>query len=466
MLTWDKRDIIAWIHTDGGIADMIARKIEQEINHWISNPRNALLVSGARQVGKTFSIRRCLQDNHCHYVEINLIQNEEYITALEQANTVDELKLNITALTDVTFVDYETFLFIDEVQQCRDIVTKIKFWVDDGRIRFILSGSLLGVELRDLRSAPVGYLDELTMYPLDYEEFLMASRVTQDVIDYLKECYTDRKPVSDVIHRKMLTHLTRYLVIGGMPDAVNSYVETGNAQEVSRIQENILRQYKLDFTKYETDDKKLMLTSIFDQIPSQLLKQNKRFNYADIQKGLRFERLEDSFLWLKYAGVAIAVVNATEPRISLNQNAKASLVKLYSSDIGLLTCQYGNAFRAKVLLGDTSVNLGGLYENYVAQELHAHGYTTYYYVNHRIGELDFVIEHDNAVLPIEVKSGKDYYVHSAISKVVNHEEYQIREAYVFANCNVEVEGRITYYPIYMCSFINDEVELPILSLDI
>lgn len=445
---------------------MIARKIEHQLDEWICNPRHALLVSGARQVGKTFSIRRCLQNNNCHYIELNLIQNQEFIAALKQAQTVDELKLNITALADFTFIDYETYLFIDEVQKCPDIVTKIKFWVDDGRVRLILSGSLLGVELRNLRSAPVGYLEEFAMYPLDYEEFLMASGVKTEVIDYLKECYVARKPVSDVIHRKMMTHLARYLVIGGMPDAVNTYVETGNVQEVTRIQENILRQYKLDFTKYESDDKKLMLTSIFDQIPSQLLKQNKRFNYADIQKGLRFERLENSFLWLKYAGVAITVVNSTEPRVSLNQNAKSSLVKLYSSDVGLLTCQYGNAFRAKVLLGDASVNLGGVYENYVAQELHAHGYTSYYYLNHRLGELDFVIEHDNTVLPIEVKSGKDYYVHSAISKAVSNEEYRIKEACVFANCNVEIDGKIIYYPIYMCTFLKDEIEYPILSLDI
>lgn len=445
---------------------MIKRKAEKYINNWIKNPNRALLVTGARQVGKTFTIRKCLKESKCNYVEINLIQNSEFIEALKQANTVDELKLNISALTDVTFVDNETFLFIDEVQECKDIVTKVKFWVDDGRIKLVLSGSLLGVELKDLRSAPVGYMDELDMYPLDFEEFITASGVTSETIDYLKKCFFEKSSVTDVINNKMLTHLNRYLVIGGMPAVVNAYVETGNVGEVSIIQENIIRQYKVDFTKYETEDKKLMLTAIYDQIPSQLLRQNKRFNYSDIQKKLRFEKLEDSFLWLKYAGVAIATINATEPRIALNQNAKSSLIKLYSSDVGLLTYQYGNALRAKILFGDNKVNLGGVYENFVGQELNAHGYPSYFYNNHNLGELDFVIEHNGSVLPIEVKSGKDYYVHSAISKAAYNEEYQVNEAFVFANCNTEVRDKIIYYPIYMCAFISDEYEYPILTLDI
>lgn len=445
---------------------MISRKAEKYINNWIDKPNRALLVAGARQVGKTFTIRKCLKNKGCNYIEINLIENIEFIHALEQATTIEELRLNISALKDVVFKDNETFLFIDEVQEYKDVITKIKFWVDDGRIKLILSGSLLGVELRDLRSAPVGYMDELDMYPLDFEEFVMASGVTLETIDYLKKCFTDREPVTDVINKKMLTHLNRYLVVGGMPAAVNSYIETGNVGEVSTIQENIIRQYRVDFTKYEKDEKKFMLTAIYDQIPSQLLKQNKRFNYSDIKKKLRFEKLENSFLWLKYAGVAIATVNVTEPRIALNQNAKSSLLKLYSSDVGLLTYQYGNSLRAKILFGDEKVNLGGVFENFVAQELHAHGYPSYFYNNHKLGELDFVIEHNGSVLPIEVKSGKDYYTHSALDKATYNEEYQVKESYVFANCNIEEKDKIIYYPIYMCAFISDEIEYPILTLDI
>lgn len=445
---------------------MIERKAEKRINSWIENPKRAMLVTGARQVGKTFLIRNCLINSGSDFVEINLLQNEQYIKALNQSNTIDDLKLNFSALLNRSFTDGKTILFIDEVQECKEIVTKIKFWVDDGRIKFILSGSLLGVELRDLRSAPVGYMDEIDMFPLDFEEFLFASGVTEETITYLKQCYLKKEPVNEIVNEKMMTHFFRYLVVGGMPAAVSEYLESGNIGEVSLIQEGIIRQYKRDFTKYETQDKKLMLTSIFEQIPSQLLKQNRRFNYSDIQKKLRFERLEDSFLWLKYSGVAIATTNVTEPRVSLLQNEKRSLVKLYSSDIGLLTFQYGSSLRNGILLGDRTINLGGVYENFVAQELTAHNFPSYFYCSHNVGELDFVIEHDQSVLPIEVKSGKDYYVHSAIKNVADNVEYGVREAYVLANCNIEKDGKIVYLPIYMCSFISDEVEYPVLSLDI
>ena len=445
---------------------MIERKAEKRINSWIEKPKRAMLVTGARQVGKTFLIRNCLINSGSDFVEINLLQNEQYIKALNQSNTIDDLKLNFSALLNRSFTDGKTILFIDEVQECKEIVTKIKFWVDDGRIKFILSGSLLGVELRDLRSAPVGYMDEIDMFPLDFEEFLFASGVTEETITYLKQCYLKKEPVNEIVNEKMMTHFFRYLVVGGMPAAVSEYLESGNIGEVSLIQEGIIRQYKRDFTQYETQDKKLMLTSIFEQIPSQLLKQNRRFNYSDIQKKLRFERLEDSFLWLKYSGVAIATTNVTEPRVSLLQNEKRSLVKLYSSDIGLLTFQYGSSLRNGILLGDRTINLGGVYENFVAQELTAHNFPSYFYCSHNVGELDFVIEHDQSVLPIEVKSGKDYYVHSAIKNVADNVEYGVREAYVLANCNIEKDGKIVYLPIYMCSFISDEVEYPVLSLEI
>lgn len=267
---------------------------------------------------------------------------------------------------------------------------------------------MLGVELRDLRSAPVGYLDEYDMYPIDFEEFIIASGTTSDVIDHLKECFDKEKTVSDAIKSRMMKHLMRYLVVGGMPAAVDAYINSGDVREITTIQKNIIRQYKLDFTKYETEDKKLMLSAIYDQIPSQLLKQNKRFNYSDVGQRLRFEKLESSFLWLKYAGVAIATVNVTEPRISLTQNTKSSLLKLYSSDVGLLTCQYGDTFRSKILFDSDKLNLGGVYENFVAEELNTHGYPSYFYSKHNVGELDVIIEHQGSVLPIEVKSGKDY----------------------------------------------------------
>ena len=442
---------------------MLDRKAEKEITAWMRTSKTALLVSGARQVGKTWSIRRCLERERCHFLELNLIREPELIPVLAQSSSVDDLIINLSAAKNFSFRKGETILFIDEVQELKDIVTKVKFWVEDGRFRYILSGSLLGVELRSLRSAPVGYLTEITMYPLDFEEFLVASGVTEETISYLRDCFDQCRPVQELAHSKMMQHFQRYLVVGGMPAAVQEYVDTGDINQVTILQRGIIEQYKLDFTKYEDQDKKLMLISVFEQVPAQLLKQNRRFNYSDLKKGLRFERLEDSFLWLSSAGVVIPVYNTTEPRIALSQNAKSSLLKLYSSDVGLLTCQYGNAIRMKILLGDTSVNLGGIYENAVAQELNTHGFPLYFYNSHKNGELDFVIEKDMTVVPIEVKSGKDYYVHSAITNVSENREYGVNTAYVFANCNVTQDGKMRYLPIYMIAFLRDDMLLPVLN---
>lgn len=445
---------------------MLSRKVEKEIHRWLTNSNKALLVSGARQVGKTFTIRKCLHDANANYLEINLIQQPEIIPLIQKAISVDDFIVNISAITNYKFVPGETVIFIDEVQEFSDIVTRIKFWVDDARFKYVLSGSLLGIELKNLRSAPVGYLSEIKMYPLDFEEFLEASGVISETISHLKDCFRQKKPVGDIINNKMMEHFRRYLVIGGMPDAVNEYVTTGNISSVTEIQQNIIDLYKKDFTKYEEKEKRLKLISIYDLMPSELLRQNKRFNYADIKKGLKFERIESSFLWLNAAGVVISTYKATEPRVSLKQNEKSSFVKLYSSDVGLLTCQYGRAMKAGILSEDNKVNLGGIYESAVAQELHAHGFDSYYYNSHNIGELDFLIEENFHIVPIEVKSGKDYTRHTALSKVVNNDEYEVEKAYIFANCDVDVQDKFIYLPVYMCSFIRDDIELPVLNVDL
>ena len=418
---------------------MLIRKAEQEIRTWVNNSKTALLVTGARQVGKTWSIRKCLREEDCDYLEINLIEEPDLVPALEQCSTVDDLIIMLSTAKNYSFQKGKSVLFIDEVQECKDIVTKIKFWVDEGSFRYVLSGSLLGVELRNIRSAPVGYLSEVKMFPLDFEEFLSASGVTDETLQYLRDCFNTRKPINDLVHQKMLQHFQRFLVVGGMPAAVQEYVTSGDISKVTSIQSDIIELYKLDFTKYEQENKKLMLISVYNQVPAQLMEKNRRFNYSDIKKGLRFERLEDSFLWLSSAGVVIPVYNATEPRVSLRQNEKSTLLKLYSSDVGLLTCQYGNAIRMKILTGDTSVNLGGIYENAVAQELNTHGFPMYYYNSHKNGELDFLIEQEMSVHPIEVKSGKDYYVHSALSKVTSNSQYEIRSSYVLSNYNLSSE---------------------------
>ncbi len=442
---------------------MLYRKTEKEIDTWIKGSKQALLVSGARQVGKTWLIRESLKKSGRDYLEINLIEEPELAELLSQCTNVQDVVIALSGTKEHHFIKGETILFIDEVQECTELVTKIKFWVDEGSYRYILSGSLLGIELVALRSAPVGYMREIRMFPLDFEEFLIASGVIEDTLEHLRSAFEQQTSLPDVLHKKMMQHFNRYLIVGGMPAPVQEYVDTQDLNQVTLLQKSILEQYKLDFTKYERKEKKLRLISVFDQIPSQLMKQNRRFQYADIQKGLRFERLEDSFLWLTSAGVSIPVYNTSEPRVALKQNTKSTLLKLYSSDVGLLTAQYGSAIRTKILSENRTINLGGIYENAVAQELNTHGFPMFFYNSHKNGELDFLIEQEMSVVPIEVKSGKDYTIHSALSKTVANEEYQIHKAYVFTNDNVSGKDTIQYMPVYMSMFLRKDETMPVLD---
>lgn len=435
----------------------LKRKISTRIEEWYRKNKNALLVKGARQVGKTHIIRTTLKELKCHYIEFNLIEQPEVIDILNNYHSLDELIMGLSTLTKQPFIKGKTVIFFDEIQKYKEMVTKIKFLVDEGSFRYILSGSLLGVEITNLSSAPVGYLTTYDMYPLDFEEFLQITNITDDILNHLKECFAHRQPVMDVIHQKVLSLFTQYLVVGGMPEAVSTFASSYNVNDIISIHRDIVSLYNLDFTQYETADKKLQIANIYNIVPAELLKQNRRFIVSDLKKGLHFERIENSFLWLKNAGVVIPVYNATEPRIPLKLNEKQSLFKLYLSDVGMLTSIYGMSTKTMLLNKDKNLNGGGLYENVVATELISKGFDLYYYNSKRHGELDFVIEYQGSLMPIEVKSGKDYTAHSALNSCVNNPEYNVKEAFVFADCNIEKRGKITYLPIYMISFMNNDI---------
>ena len=432
---------------------MLKRKIEKDIARWIEGSDKALLVYGVRQAGKTFIIRKCLDDAGCDYVEFNLIRQPEVVSILEGASGTDDLILKLSLYSNKPIVPGKTFFFFDEIQRYKEIVTKIKFLVEDRRFRFIMSGSLLGVEIVNLKSAPVGYLQTLTMYPLDFEEFLQLFNVNEAVMNALRTAFNEKTPVDEVVHRKLMEIFSLYLIIGGMPAAVEKYRESGNIDEVMEEHRSVIEQYKLDFTQYEQENRRLLITRIYELIPAELNEKNKRFTVADIKKNLRYDRVEDSFTWLWKAGVALGVFNTTEPTVPLMLNEKSTLFKLFLSDVGLLTTMYGKACKLKIISGEKDINKGAVYENAVAQELHAHGYPLYYYNSKKKGELDFVIESGGVVLPIEVKSGKDYEKHSALDNVMNTEEYGIKEAIVLTNDNVKRAGAITYLPIYMVMFM-------------
>ncbi|MBR0450739.1 MAG: ATP-binding protein [Oscillospiraceae bacterium] len=436
----------------------LKRKCEIKIREWCRKSTKALLVKGARQVGKTHLIRRVLKEEGCDFIEINLIETPEAISILEQSRTAEDLMIGLSTINGKKLQKGQTVIFIDEVQKYKEMVTKIKFLVDEGSFRYVLSGSLLGVELTNIESAPVGYLTSIEMFPLDLEEFLQITEISDEVIHSLKKSFETRTPVMDAVNDKMLSLFRRYLVVGGMPEAVSVFAETKNLRDVINVHQDIKSLYKLDFTQYEEDDRKLMITNAYNLIPSELLKQNKRYIIGDLKKGLHYDRVESTFLWLYNAGVAIPAFNSTEPRIPLKINEKQSLFKLYMSDVGLLTSEYGMSTKRMLISNDNSLNAGGIYENAVAQQLKAAGFDIYYYNSNRLGELDFVIDYDNSSTPIEVKSGKDYNKHSALTNCLRNTEYDMKEGFVFADCNIEKDGKTTYLPIYMLMFFQKDLE--------
>lgn len=445
---------------------MLQRKIEKQIWNWLENDRKALLIEGARQVGKTSVIRKVLDDAKRKYVEFNLIDQPEIVGLFKNIENADDLIANLSLLTDKKLIKGETVLFFDEIQEYKEIVTKIKFLVDEGAFRYIFSGSLLGIELKNIKSAPVGYMRTLTMYPMDFEEFLQLYNFTDELKETLRKSFEQRTPINDALHEKLMQIFRMYLIVGGMPAAVKKFRETKDLEDVVAEHEDIITQYKKDFTKYETQEKRLYLTRIYDLIPAELNAKNKRFNFADLQKGLRFERSEDDFIWLEKAGVAMSAYNTSEPIVPLQLNEKSSLFKFFLSDVGLLTTMYGKATKLKILNNEEDINCGAIYENVAAQELLAHKYKLFYYNTKSQGEVDLMIEYQGNVLPIEIKSGKTYQRHSALNNLLKIENYTINQAFVFNNYNVEVKNKIIYYPIYMLMFINENEMLQMPKVEI
>lgn len=445
---------------------MLQRKIEKQIRNWLDNDKKALLIEGARQVGKTSVIRKVLEDAKQYYVEFNLIEQPEIVGLFKNIENADDLIANLSLLTDKKLIKGETVLFFDEIQEYKEIVTKIKFLVDEGAFRYIFSGSLLGIELKNIKSAPVGYLRTLTMYPMDFEEFLQLYNFTNELKTTLRKAFEERTPINAALHEKLMQIFRMYLIVGGMPAAVKKFRETKDLEEVVAEHEDIFTQYKKDFTKYEADEKRLYLTRIYDLIPAELNAKNKRFNFSDLQKGLRYERTEDDFVWLEKAGVALPAYNTSEPIVPLKLNEKSSLFKLFLSDVGMLTTMYGKATKLKILNNEEDINYGAIYENVAAEELLAHRYTLFYYNTKKQGEVDLMIEYNGEVLPIEIKSGKTYQRHSALNNLLELENYTIKQAFVFSNYNIEVKGKIVYYPVYMLMFLNENETLQMPKVEI
>lgn len=431
---------------------MLYRSVETTLNEF-KKSRKALLLTGARQVGKSYIVREFGKKNYRVFVEINFLRDRDAITLLKGATNLDDILLRLSALSKVAFVPGETLFLFDEIQEFPDFLTSMKFLVEDGWYRYILTGSLLGVELKDIRSIPVGYLDIVDMHPLDFEEFLMANAVQRNVIDYLSNCYRDRKKVAEAIHEKMMALYRLYLIVGGMPEAVQAYVDTNDLVKVSVVQKQIVNLYKKEIAKYDVMDK-WKLDEILEAIPAELNAKNKRFVLKNLNEKARFSRYENGFLWLKDAGVALPVYVSDEPVLPLALSKRSNLFKLFMNDTGLLASMYSTErLQLRILNKEVDINSGSIWENAVAEELTSHGFKLFYYNKSKIGEIDFLIEQDGNVLPIEVKSGKNYDKHEALDNLLNVKNYDIKEAYVFGDCNVSQDERIINYPIYMAMFL-------------
>ena len=435
---------------------MIYRKRDYFIKNWIySSSKKALLITGARQVGKTYSIRKTLKEHAVSFVEINFLEDEAAIQLFQKTTNAQDLLRGLSVLVGKPLVKGKTVIFFDEVQCCKEIVTAIKFLVDEGSYKYIMSGSMLGVELNDIRSFPVGYLDIKTMYPLDFEEFMKANNFSDEVVGHLRNSYENLSPVDDFIHQQTMKLFHLYLIVGGMPAAVDIYLKTNNIAKVIEVQKSIIDLYKKDIAQYDPKEK-LYLNEILMLIPSEINSKNKRFVLKNLNENQKFSRYENRFLWLRDAGVALPTYCANEPTLPLILSKSRNLFKLFLNDIGLLCTMYANGLQLKILQGEININYGAIYENFVAQELTAHQFDLYYYNSKKNGEVDFMIEHNGVLLPIEVKSGKDYIRHVSMTHLLTNEQYRIAKGIILQNENISVKDKAIYLPIYTTMFIENQ----------
>lgn len=431
------------------------RKDSIIIEEWLKRSDKALLVTGARQIGKTWLIREEIAKSGYRKFEVNFIDQPDLVDYLNVKMSANEFLVKLKMIMPEDCKPQETVVFFDEIQKCPEIVTKIKFLVEEGSFKYVMSGSLLGVELKGITSVPVGYLTVLRMYPMDFEEFIIANSVSKTTLEMLKAKFETCQPVDEFIHQKLLSLFFIYLIVGGMPDAVKIYIATKDIREVDKVQRDIVALYKEDFSQHESEDKKLKLISIYDIIPAELNKQNKKFVFTMLNKELKFDRYENSFLWLKDAGVALPVYNVEAPVIPLKASKSSNVFRLFSNDIGLLTSAYPAETKLELINKNSEVNNGAHFENAVAQQLTANGLEPYFCKKKNIGELDVLVEMDGKVVPIEVKSGKAYKAHKSLDNFMKISDYHIEKAYVLSVANMEQEGSVVYLPIYMCYLLKE-----------
>lgn len=440
---------------------MLYRKIATIIEqHLKSGTGKILLVDGARQVGKTYIIRYVGQKLFENFIEINMVEDSLGAGLFSNTKTIEDFYLQVSMIAGNKMKQKEnTLIFMDEIQAYPHLLTLLKFLSQDDRFTYIASGSLLGVTLSQTTSIPMGSIRKIRMFPLDFEEFLYANGMNAIVIAAMRKKFQNREALDEPMHNKMMDFFRKYLLVGGLPDAVNLYLSEKNIQSVREIQNETHDYYAADASKYG-EENRLKIRRVYDLIPSNMENKKKRIVAQNIEnkKGKRFSDYRDEFDYLISAGIALSVQAISTPVFPLIESTGKNLLKLYLNDVGILTgILYGNNIRA-VLDDEASINLGSVYESVVASELIAHGYRLFYYDNRSKGEVDYLIDDYDSLsaVPIEVKSGKDYTIHSALNSFVQNEDYRIKKAFVVSNNRmVTQKGKITYIPIYYIMFFEN-----------
>lgn len=435
---------------------MLQRKISERLDQWkAEGATKAICIIGARQIGKSTIAREFGKKNYQRVIEINFIR-EPSLKAAFTSPTPSDIYDSLTLLTGTSILPGQTLLILDEIQECPEARTSIKFLMEDHRVDIIETGSLLGVNMQAVKSYPVGFETLLFMYPLTFEEFLWALNVPAESLKTLHRYYENRMPVPQAIHDQMLSLFRLYMVVGGMPDAVQSYVDHQDLAKVKMIHQSILDLYRQDIQKYADRKDRLKIADVFDSIPAQLSSKNKRFKVGKIDKKNRLYQFEDSFLWLEAAGIALPCYNVSSPLYPLLLNEQRNLFKLYLCDTGLLCTALGDQTSFEILKGDIQINLGGVLENMFAQCLKSRNCSLFYFDSKKNYELDFLVQKNNHIEVLEIKSGKYYRSHASLDKALANMEWDLQEAFVFCPGNIEQQGKITYLPFYMVLFYQQE----------
>ena len=442
---------------------MLYRKIESVVRERLGDKDGKILVvSGARQIGKSYIIRYVGKKLFKNFIEINLIEDFDGPRVFADVKTTEDFYFALGIIAGEKLGNSsDTLVFLDEIQKYPHLMTMLKFLRQEGRYRYVASGSLLGVTLKRSTSIPVGSIDILRMYPLDFEEFLIANGVGKDAIEDIRIKFLNKESLSGGVHEKIMSLFKRYLLVGGLPDAVNAYIDTHNIIRVREIQRDIHELYVADAAQYDQEHK-LKIERIYSLVPSNLENKKKRLVYKDIEnkQGGRSADYEEEIEYLISSGITLEVKAISNPLFPLTESEHKNLLKLYLNDVGLLTSiLYRNNVKA-VLDDVASINLGSVYECVVASELAAHDNSLFYYDNRTRGEVDYLVDDYKSlsVMPLEVKSGKDYKRHSALTRFVTTEDYHIKQGYVLSNNReVEVAGKIAYIPIYYVMFIEGNV---------